>query len=271
MTNPKTQKPLSEIDTPILVDTHCHTEYAYCGVDITATDNIAISKTSGLHGLCLVEHAFQLYFEEDDAWSWRWQTDDGMVQKACKMGRGRMPEYREFVQGLRKQHDGFVHLGLELDLRADGSLLLAEEDKTGWDLLLGSVHHVHDFDKRRATRTKTEKLFLRDVERLLAHPIQVLAHPFRFLYHAEIKRSINLYRSVARWLAESGVAAELNFHWNEPDARFIEECLSLGVKIALGTDSHKLEEVGDLSPHLELLRRIGVRDEDLLDVLYRPV
>jgi histidinol phosphatase-like PHP family hydrolase len=256
------------MDTLSLIDTHCHTEYAYCAATVAANDNIAASKAAGLHGLCLVEHAFQLYFDEDDAWSWKWQTDDALTREAWKSGRGRMPAYRQFVQGLRDQHDGYVRLGLEVDLRADGSLLLAEEDTRGWDLLVGAVHHIHDWD--RTTRAGAEKLFLRDTERLLAQPIQVLAHPFRFLYHAEIKRPAHLYRTVARWLAASGVAAELNFHWNKPDARFIEECLVLGVRIALATDSHKLEEVGDLSPHLKLLRQIGVCEQDLPAVLYRP-
>jgi histidinol phosphatase-like PHP family hydrolase len=264
------QKHLSKTNNPILVDTHCHTEYAYCATDIAAQDSIAISQTSGLHGLCLIEHTFQLYFDEDDAWSWDWQTDDALVQDSWTTGRGRMPEYRKFVQGLRDQHNGYVRLGLEIDLRADGSLLLAEEDKRGWDLLVGSVHYIHDLDRGRATRAQTEKLFLRDVEQLLAHPIQVLAHPFRFLSRAELKRPRHLYKTVAQWLAESGVAAEMNFHWKKPDARFIEECLSLGVKIALATDSHEMKEVGDLSPHLKLLRQIGVRDEDLSDLLYRP-
>jgi histidinol phosphatase-like PHP family hydrolase len=181
-----------------------------------------------------------------------------------------MPQYRKFAQGLRDQHNGYVRLGLEIDLRADGSLLLAEEDRRGWDLLIGSVHYIHDLNRGHTAQAQAEKLFLRDTERLLAHPIQVLAHPFRFLYHAEIKRPRHLYRTVARWLVESNVAAELNFHWNKPDARFIEECLSLGVKIALATDSHKMEEVGNLSPHLELLQQVGVRDEDLPGVCYQP-
>ncbi len=265
-----TQEHLPRTHTLPLVDTHCHTEYAYCATDVAAQDNIAVSKAAGLHGLCLIEHSFQLYFDEDDAWSWEWQTDDALVQKSWTTGRGRMPEYRKFAQGLRDQHNGYVRLGLELDLRADGSLLLAEEDAEGWDLLVGSVHFVHDLNREHTTRAQTEKLFLRDVERLLAHPIQVLAHPFRFLRRAEIKRPRHLYKTVARWLAESGVAAEMNFHWIEPDARFIEECLSLGVKIALATDSHAMKEVGNLSPHLKLFRQIGVRDEDLPGVLYQP-
>ncbi|MEE8392503.1 MAG: PHP domain-containing protein [Anaerolineae bacterium] len=269
MTSPKTQEYLHKPDNLNLVDTHCHTEYAYCARTVTAKDNIAASKTSGLHGLCLIEHAFQLYFDEDDAWNWKWQTDDALVQKAWETGRGRMPEYRKFAQGLRDQHDGYVRLGLEVDLRADGSLLLAEEDMRDWDMLIGSVHYIHDFDKDHTTPAQAERLFLRETERLLAQPIQVIAHPFRFLYHAKVKCS-PLYKTVARWLAQSGVAAELNFHWNKPDPRFIEMCLSHGVKIALATDSHDLAEVGELSLHINLLRQLGICERDLPDVLYQP-
>ena len=255
------------MDTPGLVDVHCHTEYAYCATTVTAQRNVKTARAMGLQGLCLVEHAFHLYFDEDDAWSYRWQTDASLVQRAWETGQGRMVQYREFVRGLR---DGYVRLGLEVDLRADGSLLLAEEDRQGWDLLVGAIHRIPGFEKGHTTQAEAEKLFLRETERLLAHPIQVLAHPFRFLLHAELERPTHLYRAVARLLSQSGVAAELNVHSNDPDPRFIDECLSHGVKIALGSDSHDLAEVGELSPHIRLLRQVGVRDEDLPSVLYRP-
>lgn len=260
------------INTPTyqLTDTHCHTEYAYCATDVSARRNIKISRKAGLGGLCLVEHSFQLYFGEDEAWSWAWKTDDAMVQRAWASGRGRMPDYRTFAEELRQEYGGFVRLGLELDLRADGGLLLDEADRDGWDLLIGSIHRIHDFDRERATQAQAEKLFLRETARLLAQPIDVLAHPFRFLYHAKFKRPPHLHQTVARWLAQSGAATEINFHWNEPDPRFVEMCLVEGVKLALATDAHKLEEVGDLSRHLRLLGQLGVHDEDLPDVLYSP-
>lgn len=256
-----------KMDTPGLVDVHCHTEYAYCATTVTAEGNIKVARAMGLQGLCLTEHAFQLYFDEDDAWSYRWQTDADLVQKAWETGRGRMPEYRKFVQGLR---NSYVHLGLEVDLRADGSLLLAEEDRQGWDLLVGAIHRIPGFEKGHTAQAEAEKLFLRETERLLAHPLQVLAHPFRFFLRAGLERPIHLYGTIARLLSQSSVAAELNFHGNDPDPRFIEECLSQGVKITLASDSHDLAEVGELSPHVRLLRQVGVRDEELSNVLYRP-
>jgi len=255
------------MDTPGLVDVHCHTEYAYCATTVTAEGNIEVARAMGLQGLCLTEHAFQLYFDEDDAWSYRWQTDVDLVQRAWETGRGRMPEYRKFAQGLR---NGYVHVGLEVDLRADGSLLLAEEDRQGWDLLVGAIHNIPGFEKGHAAQAEAEKLFLRETERLLAHPIQVLAHPFRFFLHVGLKRPTHLYGAVARLLAQSSTAAELNFHGNEPDHRFIEECLSRGVRISLGSDAHDLAEVGELSPHVRMLQQAGVRNEDLPNVLYRP-
>ncbi len=254
-----------------LVDTHCHTEYAYCAATVEAERNIAIAQTLGLRAVSLIEHTFQLYFDREEAWSYRWQTDDGMVQRAWLSGRGRMPAYRAFVQALRDRHAGLVRLGLELDLRADGSLLLAPEDRTGWDLLVGAIHAIPEFDDHRTTQAQAERLFLRETERLLSHPIQVLAHPFRFFRWAKLEQPTHLYATVAEMLAQSGVAAEVNFHNNAPPLSFLEACLSRGVRLALATDSHDLAEVGDLHPHLDiLLNHLDIRAADLSTLLYHP-
>ena len=251
---------------PELVDVHCHTEYAYCGRDVTATRNIELAQAMNVHRLCLTEHTFQLYFEPDEAWSWRWQTEPGLAERAWEAGGGRMPAYRAHVGRLR---NNFVRLGLELDVRDDGSLLLADSDREGWDLLIGAVHTLPGFDGSGATaQAEAERLFLRDTERLVEHPIQVLAHPFRFFYRGGLSRPVHLYDKVAGWLAQRGVAAELNFHCNEPDIRFVEACLSHGVKLALGSDSHDQAEVGALAPHLALLEQVGVGAQQRPDVLY---
>jgi histidinol phosphatase-like PHP family hydrolase len=178
-----------------------------------------------------------------------------------------MPEYRSFAAGHR---DGFVRLGLELDLLADGSLLLHDDDRGGWDVFLGSIHTVCAGNDASLSQAELERLFLRDTERLLGHPIDVLGHPFRFFRRLAKERPRHLYPVVAQWLAESGKAAEINFHTNEPDPRFFEECLSRGVKVALGSDAHDLGEVGVFEPHLRCLREAGACADDLADILWRP-
>jgi len=255
-----------QIELPNLMDVHCHTEFAYCATTVAAEKNIQIARALGLGGLCIVEHTFQLYFEKHHAWSYRWQTDVEATRRALKQNRSRMPAYRKYVQKLRSD---FVKLGLEVDLCADGELLLAEEDWEGWDLLIGAVHQLGDFERGVTSQSQAEKLFMNHTEQLLNQPIQVLAHPFRFFRRARLIQPKHLYVPLAQLLAQRGVAAEVNFHTNQPDPRFIEACLSRGVKIALATDSHDLTEVGELAPHLEVLRTAGVKLSDLPKILFR--
>ena len=178
-----------------------------------------------------------------------------------------MDAYRRFAQQFRGDR---VWLGLEVDLCADGSLLLAPEDVAGWDLLVGSVHSIPGFAKGLTLPTEAERLFMREVSRLVEHPIQVLAHPFRFFRRAGIPTPTHLYGPLADLLAQHGVAAEVNFHVNVPDPKFIQECVARGVRIALGCDSHDLVETAELAPHLAVLEAAGIERGDLARVLYRP-
>lgn len=255
-----------KMDIPDLVDTHCHTEYAYCGTSVSAKTNAIISEAMGLQGLCLTEHAFQLYFEADQAWSFKWQTNDALVEKAWNSDSTRMAEFRKFAAGIRSD---YVRVGLEVDMLADGSLLLAEDDREGWDLLIGSVHTIPGIAVETLTQSEAEKYMLEQIEKLLVHPIQVLAHPFRFFRRGGLEQPVKIYEAVAEMLASSGIAAEINYHTNFPDERFIKECLKRGVKIALGTDSHARWEVGEMYPHLALLQKAGVDSNDLEEVLFR--
>ena len=113
-------------DVPGLADNHCHTELAYCGTNASIADGIRISQALGVETLCFTEHSFQLYFEREAAWSFRWQTDPAMKQAVWSTPeRGRMGAYRRMAEGFRTKR---VRAGLEVELCADGSLLLAPQD-----------------------------------------------------------------------------------------------------------------------------------------------
>lgn len=244
-----------ELHEETLVDVHCHTEFAYCGEDITADSSIVLNQLMGLSGICLLEHAFHLYFDRDTAWSYRWQHDCELVRRTLSGLHPRMEEYRLLAGRLRGPN---VYAGLEVDLAAGGELLLADADRDGWDIIVGAVHGLTSPPPRNDAEAACA--FMRDVEQLVRQPIDVLAHPFRWFRRAKWTRPVHLYREVARLLASSGVAAEVNFHTNEPDLRFLEECLSCGVKLAMGSDAHNRAEVGEFYPHLTLLKKLGVTD-----------
>jgi histidinol phosphatase-like PHP family hydrolase len=256
------------LDVPGLVDCHCHTEYAYCGTGVNAADDVALSEALGLGGLCLTEHAFQLYFDGPQAWSWRWIADDAMVAAAwADPRRSRMQEFRERSRGWRS---GFTRVGVETEVRHDGRLFLAPPDRAGWDVVIGSIHAMPGYEAGRTSQAEAERIFLRELQRLLREPISILAHPFRFFRREKLVVPRHLYRPVAAMLHDQGVAAEINFHTNEPDPEFFAECAARRVRIALGTDSHDLVEVGELTPHLRVLAQAGVTPERFEQVLWRP-
>ncbi|MEI6210346.1 MAG: metallophosphoesterase [bacterium] len=255
-------------DVPGLADNHCHTELAYCGTNVTIADGIRLSHALGVETICFTEHSFQLYFEKDAAWSFQWQRDPSLAQAVwATPERGRMLSFRRLAAGFRSER---VLAGLEVELCADGSLLLAPQDAGGWDLLVGAIHEIPDVTKGVTTLAETEELFLRDIRRLLTHPIHVLAHPFRYFARKGLPKPVHLYPIVADLLAAAHVAAEINFHTHQSDPAFIRQCLARGVQISLASDSHELSEFGEFMPHLRVLAEAGVLPADIPRVLLRP-
>ncbi|MFW6456766.1 MAG: metallophosphoesterase [Planctomycetota bacterium] len=255
------------IDVPGLSDCHCHTQSAYCGTDVDTSTNLELAGTLGVGTQAVTEHAFQLYFPAEESWSWDWQSDLKRVRRAWTSDRHEMDNFIALTREL--QQEG-TPVGLELDLLADGRLLLARADQPRFDFFIGAVHSITDRDVDPGNPTRVEKLFMRDTERVLDNPIDVLAHPFRFFDRIGLKKPEHLFEDVADLLDEYGVAAEINFHGNQPPAEFVENCLERDVPLAIGTDSHNLAEVGELWPHLGLLRSVGLREEDLPNVLWTP-
>ncbi len=155
----------------------------------------------------------------------------------------------------------FVRIGLEVECDRNGELTLLDEDREGWDLLIGAVHYLPE-----TFAGDVEHGFMAVTEKLLQQNVAVLAHPFRFFRRHKMEPPRHLSRPMAQLLAAHGAAAEINFHTNEPNPDFFRCCLEEGVPIALGSDAHALYEVGEFAPHLNVLRQAGV-GENLEEVL----
>lgn len=250
-----------------ITDVHCHTEHAYCGTTVETASGMALSQALGVSTLCIVEHAFQLYFDKKRAMSFKWQNEPAQVEAVWTTPeRGRMAAYRQFAEKLRSP---FVKIGLELDLYDTGNLLLAPVDRDfEWDMLIGAIHVIQDFIPGKTTQKQAEKLFIRDVEKLVEHDIDVLAHPFRFFSRNRLERPVHLYPVVAGLLADSGVATEVNFHTYSPDPEFLRQCAEKGVKIALASDTHDLGEAGEFWPHVNALKQAGITPKTFSDALF---
>jgi len=252
-------------DTPPLYDVHAHTHYAYCGRGMTPEGNLHRARLFGLGGICLTEHADQLYLTEQEYASGYVRRDPDFWRAPRSPQSERMPAFRKELQPLRSE---FVGLGAEVELDGKGRPTLREEHRDGWDVLLGAVHWVPEETERMGLEAVKER-FMLDCRSLLEFGVEVLAHPFRFFRRSGLEPPRDLYEPLAELLARYGVAAEVNFHTNEPDPEFFSLCLERGVKLALGSDAHHPSEVGDFHRHLHLLRQIAPAG-DIERILFTP-
>jgi histidinol phosphatase-like PHP family hydrolase len=259
------EEPLMIQEAPVpLVDHHMHTHYAYCADDVHPQASIERAELFGLQRIYFTEHAGQLYLPAEDYWGGTFRRDAGIIPRERRAGRDRMARYRKEMAAFRSARVG---LGLEVELDANRELTLLDEDCEGWDVLVGAVHVLPAFRDGGATASRAAREFMDETERIARVGIDILAHPFRIFRRGKRPVPTELYEPVAELLAAHDVAAEVNYHSNEPDPRFFERCLAHGVKIAFGSDAHGLWEIGELQPHLDLLRKI-VPDEALPRVLY---
>lgn len=230
------------------VDSHVHTEMAYCGGGITAAAAVKRAEQLGLGGLILTEHAPQLYCDADDFWRGRHIAEPNIWRSRDHL---RIEEYFELVQPLR---DGFCRVGLEVELDEAGDLTLRGQDRTRCDAILGAIHWLPG-QADLQTEAQEVRAFLRTCEGLCQGDIDVLAHPMRWLQLRGNSRIAEARGPLARMLAETGTATEINCHKDPPDEPFLAACLQAGCRVALASDAHVPEAVGLLGANLEILTR----------------
>ena len=253
-------RPLT-VDGEGVVDCHAHTEFAYCGRGISAAAAVERSRRFGLAGICLTEHAPQLYCEADDFWEGRHIKDS----RVWRDGGGRIEQFRQEILPMR---DGFAWAGLEVELDADGQVTVRDEDRDWPDVLVGAIHFLPQ-EHKTLDDAQLSRAFMQVYEGLCRGGIDVLAHPWRYFQRASRRTPTELYGDLADLLAATGVAAEINLHINFNDVAFLGQCIARGVKIALGSDAHAPWEMAAFTAHLDILRQAAGRS-DVADLLWRP-
>jgi len=229
-------------------DLHTHTNFAYCSENVTPEGNIKRAAEKGLGMIAFTEHAGQLYVSSKDYWAGKFIDDTGIMAMNRETPLNRMPDYRRTVEKFRSPQ---VLVGVEAEVDCNGRLTLFEEDMDCWDIVVGAVHFLP-----AVYEPGSEAGFMWANEMLLRAGVDVLAHPFRYFQKKKKEVPKHLFRPLAEMLAQYGAAAELNFHKNENDPLFYEECLKKGVRISFGSDAHNLDEVGAFEKYYSVMEMI---------------
>ena len=100
-------------------------------------------------------------------------------------------------------------------------------------------------------------------------PVDILAHPtllttaVRRLPYDEVWTDALEERMVDA-LHRAGIAFEISSRYR-PHERIVRRAIDRGVRLSLGSDGHRPEQVGDIAFSLALTRSLGVADADLYD------
>ena len=247
-----------------LVDYHVHSPLAYCSENMDCGKAVELAHLFGLGGMAFTEHTSHLYLRRTDLKFSLYQTVPFDAMPAEKIA-DRAGDYWHLIDPLRSD---FVRTGLEADLMFDGRPFVRTSDWQKADIRIGAIHQLPSLTNQGVGNCeKIEDEYLAVVKGLAGSGMRILAHPFRiFRRGLKVEPPARLFEPVCRLLKAHGIAAEINFHANEPSAEFVALCLKEGVKLTLGSDSHNLCEVGDFQASLDLLSSLGVTG-DPSDVL----
>ncbi len=157
------------------------------------------------------------------------------------LDEGRLRKQITEIGKLNEQVDGFrILTGIEVDIRADGTLDLPEDLLSELDIVIAAVHSAMNQEQGKMTER-----ILRAIE---SPHVDVLAHPTCRLLGEREPIMVDL-EAVFRSAAETNTALEINAMPSRLDLKDIHalRAMELGVKLTVVTDAHS-------TSHLDLVR-----------------
>ena len=141
-----------------------------------------------------------------------------------------------------------VLTGVEVEVRADGSLDLPDEVLAELDIVVAAVHS--------GLRQPREQFTARAIAALRHPHVDILAHPTGRLLGQREGADVDM-EAVLRAAAETGKAVEINAHpWRlDLNDVGIRRAIELGVLLAISSDSHDPEDFGLLHFGVAMARR----------------
>lgn len=151
---------------------------------------------------------------------------------------------REQAAEIRKLNERLkdirIFSGIEVDIRADGSLDFADEILAELDIVVAAVHSAMGQEQEKMTR--------RIIQAMENPHVDIIAHPTCRLLGERDSIAVDM-EAVFRAAARTGTVLEINAMPDRLDLKdtHIFRARELGVKLSLGTDAHADE-------HLPLMR-----------------
>lgn len=161
------------------------------------------------------------------------------------------------IDAIRKKVTGLVILkGAEVDILGDGALDLDDATLGELDLVIVSVHSRFNMPKAAMTRR---------IVRALKHPrVHILGHPTGRLLGKRDPYAVDM-EQIVRAAADYGVLLEINAQPDRLDLSDLHIAMArqAGVTLVIGTDAHRVEELGCMRYGVDQARRGWCEAKDI--------
>jgi DNA polymerase (family 10) len=169
---------------------------------------------------------------------------------------GRLHAQAEEIEAVRERLGRFRLLrGVEVNIRADGSLDMADEDLASLDWVVASLHSAFD-------RSPTERL----VAAMENRHVDSIGHPTGRKLNRRRGADLDLDRVIAVAL-ETGTALEINSQADRLDLRDLHARAAgeAGVRIVISSDAHRVEALGNVELGVAQARRAWLTAAQVLN------
>jgi DNA polymerase (family 10) len=153
-----------------------------------------------------------------------------------------------------------VLTGVEVDIRADGSLDLPHEMLSQLDIVIAAVHS--------AMKQSEEKMTMRVINAIENPDVDMIAHPTCRLIGEREPVAIDL-EAIFRAAAKHNKIMEINAMPDRLDLKDIHafRARDLGVKLAIGTDAHSIAHLSFMRFGIGVARRAWCKPQHILNTL----
>jgi len=167
------------------------------------------------------------------------------------------------IKDLNQKIDGiYIFSGIEVDIRADGSLDLPDELLSELDIVTAAVHSGMNQSQEQMTR--------RIIQAMENPLVDVLAHPTCRLLPDREPVSVDM-EAVFQAAARTNTALEINGMPSRLDLKDTHtyRARELGVKLVINTDAHSTDHLGFMRFGIGIARRGWCEAQDILNT--RPL
>jgi putative hydrolase len=239
-----------------LGDYHTHTVYSHGKGSVE--DNVRAALNKGLKEIAIADH--------------------GMGHISYGIKRSKIKKLRKEIDSVQKKYPEIkILMGIETNLTSlEGDIDLPDEYRDYFDIVLMGFHKAvwprdlksayYLFFKNilapiipglgRRLRDMNTQAMTRAVER---HKIDVITHP---------GAKINIdTRLLAQKAAARGTLLEINASHGYMKEEYVQAAKEQGAKFIINSDAHKPRDVGNFAKAIDIVKRTGLKKEDIYNML----